>query len=322
VNDDFENDELLRQLRAEDPVAGDRQGERAGERDRVRHRLNELLESDARSPRWSVPSGRPRLAIGATVAALAVGAALVLIIGGSSTGPAPALAIDKGPRWVTLTLKDPAASDAEMNQELADAGIDRVRMRSVPGPPHAVGTWAGYLLLGPFCQGTHFVNDVHVPSSSKRPATRATIHRTKGRFDLAFPRHSGVLIGVLRHPPGPHSRALRVGGLRVVKIPAFSKSTVRVGTASVDDPGKTAKVLVAIRPKSPDEPPEANDIGVDQLTTLGGVFADYGHAIEKGDTACSEFGLKPLSTLRPRVMRVRQLSPARRHRQLTPGSRG
>jgi hypothetical protein len=28
-----------------------------------------------------------------------------------------------------------------MNQELADAGIDRVRVMSVPGPPKAVGTW-------------------------------------------------------------------------------------------------------------------------------------------------------------------------------------
>src|SRR5206468_6092599 len=70
-------------------------------------------------------------------------------------------------------------------------------------------------------------------SSSKRPATRATIYRTKGRFDLTLPRHSGVLSGVLRHSP-PHG-----GALRVVKVPAFSKSTVRVRTASVDDPNQT-----------------------------------------------------------------------------------
>src|SRR3954452_1051040 len=51
----------------------------------------------------------------------------------------------------------------------------------------------------------------------------------------------------------------------------------RVRTASVDNPGKTsAKVLIAIRPPSPDDPPEANDIGVEQLKALGGVLPTTG----------------------------------------------
>jgi hypothetical protein len=188
-------------------------------------------------------------------------------------------------------------------------------VKSVPGPPNAVGTWAGYVLLGPFCQGSHFVNDVHIPSSSKRPATRATIYRTKGRFDLTLPRHSGVLSGVLRHSP-PHG-----GALRVVKVPAFSKSTVRVRTASVDDPNQTAKVLIAVRPRSPNDAPDAYDIGVDQLMALGGVFAQYGEAVKSGHTSCADFGLKPLHQarpaakpvpLRPGVKRVHQVRPAAR----------
>ena len=242
---------------------------------------------------------RRRLALAAAIVLLAIGMVLALTLGGSSSGPARALAIDKGPRWVTLTLKDPQASEDEMNQQLADAGIDRVRVRSVPGPPQAVGTWAGFVLLGPYCRGVHFVNDVRIPRSSRRPETSATIHRTRGRFDLTLPRRRGVLSGVFsvhRHLPARLWRsALRVGALRVVKIPGISKSTVRVRTASVDNPGKTsAKVLIATRPPSPDDPPEANDIGVEQLKSLGGVFADYGQAIESGDTACSNFGLKPL----------------------------
>jgi hypothetical protein len=234
---------------------------------------------------------------------------LALTLGGSSSGPARALAIDKGPRWVTLTLEDPEASEDEMNQELADGGIDRVRVRSVPGPPQAVGTWAGFVLLGPYCRGVHFVNDVRIPTSSRRPATRATIHRTKGRFDLTLPRRRGVLSGVFsvhRQIPARLWRsALRVGALRVEKIPGISKSTVRVRTASVDDPGTSAKVLIAIRPPRPDDLPEANDIGVEQLKALGGVFADYGQAIESGDTACSDFGLKPLGPDFEPVKRVK-----------------
>ena len=71
----------------------------------------------------------------------------------SAACAAAALAIEKTPKWVTLTLKDPNASQDEMNQELADAGIDRVRVMTVPGPPKAVGTWPGYLEFGPHCEG-------------------------------------------------------------------------------------------------------------------------------------------------------------------------
>ena len=306
--------DLLREYRADvsGPTPETTQAARARLSEAIEREFAERLGEPRAARLGYHGSGRQarwRLALAAAIVLLAIGMALALTLGGSSSGPARALAIDKGPRWVTLTLEDPQASEDEMNQELADAWIDRVRVRSVPGPPQAVGTWAGFALIGPYCRGVHFVNDVRIPRSSRRPATSATIHRTKGRFDLTLPRR-GVLSGVFsvnRHPPaGLWRSALRVGALRVMKIPGISKSTVRVRTASLDNPGKTsAKVLIAIRPPSPDDPPEADDIGIEQLKALGGVFADYGQAIESGDTACSNFGLKPLGLDFEPVKRVK-----------------
>jgi hypothetical protein len=288
MSDEFENDEILTRLRGEDPASrlDETHPEAPGERDAVRRRAVRLLEGNDRPRRRpNLSSIRPRLAVGAALLALALGVALILIIGGSSSGPAPALAIDKDQRWVTLTLKDPSASDEEMNQELAAAGIDRVRVKSVPGPPKeqlhpfwgldSVGTWAGYVELGPRCQGgvSHFGYDVDIPIST--PYNRANRHGAEDLFDLTLPRRSGAL------------SAQEVGT-------PFSRSTVRLPTDSVDDPRNAAKVLVPVRPRSPDDAPDANDIGADQLAALGGVPGEYGEAINDGRTSCSDFGLKPL----------------------------
>jgi hypothetical protein len=269
----LENDELLKRLHAEDP-ASDRDAETPGEREAVRSRVTKSLEAD--SGQTSRRILRPRMAIAAVLLVLAVGVGLSLIIGASSSAPAPALAIDKGQKWVTLTLKDPAASDAEMNQELADAGIERVRVRSVPGEPKAVGTWAGYIELGPHCQGgvSRFGYNVDIPIS--RPFNRGNRHGAENQFDLTLPNHSGAL-----------RRTQEVGT-------PFSKSTVRLPSDSVDDPRNAAKVLVPVRPRSPDDAADANDIGADQLIALGGVLAQYGEAVKDGQTSCSDFGLKPL----------------------------
>lgn len=275
MSDRFEDDELLRRLRAQDPVSGGEQPEEPGERDAVRARVDRLRERDAQPDRPLLPhSGRSRLAIGVALAA-AVAVGLILIIGGSSSGPAPALAIDKDKRWVTLTLKDPEASDAEMNQELADAGIDRVRVKSVPGPPSDVGTWAGYVELGPRCEGgaSRFGYDVDIPVA--HPYNRANRHAAEDAFDLTLPDRSGALDTQEAGDP-------------------YSKQIVRLPVDSVDDPRNAAKILVPIRPRSPDDGAESNDIGVDQLMAFGGIFAQYGQAIEDGETACSDFGLKPL----------------------------
>src|SRR4051794_26983030 len=194
MSDHYENDEILKRLRAEDPAAGLGEPEKPEEREAVRARAAELLESE--SPKAKRTILRPRLAIAAVLVVLAVGVGLSLILGGSSSGPgpAPALAIEKTQKWVTLRLKDPTASEDEMNQELADAGIDRVRVKSVPGPPKAVGTWPGYVEFGPQCQGgvTRFGYDVDIPI--RRPFNRANKHGAEDVFDLTLERHTGVLI--------------------------------------------------------------------------------------------------------------------------------
>jgi hypothetical protein len=281
MTDDFEHDEILKRLGAEDPTCrvDETHPEMPGERDAVRARVTVLLEDGARRPsrKWILSSIRPRLAIAAMLAVLAIGVGLSLIGGGSGSGPARALAIDKGKRWVTLTIRSPEASDAEMNQELADAGIDRVRVRSVPGPPKAVGTWAGYAEFGPFCKGgvKRFGDyGVHIPIE----ATRGNQHPSDRLIQLSVPRSV----------PRP------AGGLVGVQIGTpFSGATLRLKADEVNDPHNTAKVLVPIRVRRSDDRSNANEIGVDQLVALGGVFAQYGRAFEDGKTHCSDFGLKP-----------------------------
>jgi hypothetical protein len=280
ITDDFEHDEILKRLGAEDPSSrwDETHPELPGERDAVRARATALLEDTARRPsrKWILSSIRPRLALAAVFAVLAIGVGLSLFGGGSGSGPARALAIDKGQRWVTLTIRNPEASDGEMNQDLADAGIDRVRVRSVPGPPPDVGTWAGYAEFGPYCQGgvSRFGFGVDIPSKRSTAANR---HRAKGLFEITVPRHSGALT------------AAELGD-------AYSGSTLRINADSVDDPRYSAKVLVPVHARRSDDRSNANEIGPGQLVALGGVFAQYGRAYEDGTTHCSDFGLKPPPT--------------------------
>jgi hypothetical protein len=271
MTDHYENDELLRRLGAEDPAKGGANIETSGERDAVRSRVRELLAESSASKSHRPP--RLGLVAAAAVALLAVGVALALTLGGSSSGPAQALAIEKTPKWVTLRITDPNAPDAQMNQELADAGIDRVRVHSVPGPPKAVGTWAGYVEVGPRCLGgvTLFGDDVDIPIS--RPFNRTNRHGAEDLFDLRLPHRSGALIAEEAGDP-------------------YSKSVVRIPAHAVDNRRNAAKVLVPVRPRSPDDTPAASDIGADQLIALGGVFAQYGQAVKSGQTSCSDFGLK------------------------------
>src|SRR5919198_1539657 len=172
--------------------------------------------------------------VGGGIAAAALAVGLGLTLGGSSSVPARALAIEKTPKWVTLRLTNPNASDAQMNQELADAGIDRVRVHSVPGDPRSVGTWAGYVEVGPRCLGgvTRFGYDVDI--SVSHPYNRANRHGAEDLFDLKLPHRSGALI------------AEEVGD-------PYSKSVVRIPTDAVDNRRNAAKVLVPVRPHNPDD---------------------------------------------------------------------
>jgi hypothetical protein len=281
MNDDFQDDELLKLLAAEDPASRpeETQPESPGEREAVRARATQLLHGDSGRRRSIGIPVRPRLAVAAGLAGIALAVAVILVVGGSSSGPARALAIDKGPRWVTLTIRDPTASDAEMNQELAAAGIDRVRVRSVPGPQKGVGTWAGYADFGPVCEGrvTRFGDyGVRIPAAQSTPANR---HSSDSLIDLTVP-HNGALA------------AEQVGT-------PYSGATLRLKADEVDNPHYSAKILVPIRAKSPQDEPHANQIGASELLALGGVFAEYGKAFEDGHTACSDFGLKPVSRVAP-----------------------
>src|SRR3954454_638810 len=107
MSDGFENDELLERLRTEDPASGERQPERPGERDAVRAHARALFDSPARPARPPASPWRRRLPIAGAVAGLVLAAVVTLVLGGSSSRPALALAINKGERYVTLTLNDP-----------------------------------------------------------------------------------------------------------------------------------------------------------------------------------------------------------------------
>jgi hypothetical protein len=274
MTENYENDELLRRLRAEDPAKGEGNTETPGERDAVRSRVRELLAGSS-GPKAHRPT-RLRLVAAAAVAVLAVGVALALTLGGSSSGPARALAIEKTPKWVTLRITNPNAPDAQMNQELADAGIDRVRVYSVPGAPKAVGTWAGDVEVGPRCLGgvTLFGDTVSFPVS--RPSNRANKHGAEKQFDLKLPHRSGALIAQEAGDP-------------------YSGSVARIPARAVDNRRNAATILVPVRPRSADDTATASDIGADQLIALGGVFAQYGQAAQSGQTSCKDFGLRPFS---------------------------
>jgi hypothetical protein len=79
---------------------------------------------------------RRRAALVATAAALA-GAVLAISLPGS---PAPALAIEPDGDWIEVRIADIAASEAEMERELAAAGID-ADIRLVATTAEHAGKW-------------------------------------------------------------------------------------------------------------------------------------------------------------------------------------
>ena len=165
-----ERDPILERLREVDPArveSGDEPLVRAG----VKRRVESALSPPDR--------GRRTRRAGLVVAGAGVLAVVVAIMfgggggGGLAPGPEPALAIEKAPNSVTLTIDDPAAGADEMNRELETAGIDRVRVVSVPGSPNHAGTWAGSIDIGadwrtrPFGRAT--ASGSPTASSTRRP---------------------------------------------------------------------------------------------------------------------------------------------------------
>jgi hypothetical protein len=270
---DDQRDPILDRLREADPTRAD-DGQEAIVRARVKQRGEEALgPNGSRKRAW-----RTGLVLaGAGVAAAIVLAVVLLGDGdGLSPGPEPALAIERAPNGVTLTIENPNATDEQMNQELADAGISRVRVFSVPGSPNHAGTWGGTIDFGANCEGApnHLGYGVRVPSHviDAPPAPgRDFVH-----LDLPL-------------ATSPNSKQAIFGGLGM-QGGAGKRAVVSTRSdESVDAP----IVLIAIRPRGEDDAPDAKTFGVDDLAALGGDFARYAQAMQDGHSECDELGFKP-----------------------------
>ena len=267
---DEERDPILDRLRNVDPA-------RTGDADEqlVRATVKQRGERSLGSPS---PTGRRRptrlLVAGAAVL---VAAALVILVAGGvdglSPGPERALAIQKGPKGLTLTIEEPGASAEEMNRELEAAGIDRVRVFTVPGSPNHAGTWAGEIELATDCEGgpTRIGYGVRIPyhTIDTPPAPGRDF------LDLELPHGSNQAIGA------------------GVVLSSGSGKRAIVDAATKDGATYAPAVLVAIRPPLASDGPDAKAFGVDQLAELGGDFEPYAQALSDGHADCEELGFKP-----------------------------
>ncbi len=261
-----EDDPILDRLRREDPAQSPDPPE-AVMREAVKRRALDGLAT--RKPRRSV---RPSTAVVAATAILATAGIAVLLFGGSegvSPGPERALAIERGPNGVTLTITDPDASAEEMNRELEQAGIERVRVISVPGSPDHEGTWAGTISLISNCTGGTTragfgVRIVYHPENGA-PAAARVVH-------LKLPERGRIRAG-LTLQSGAGKRA--------------------IVSTEIDQPRYSPTILIAVHPRSGSDPNSAKDVTADDLVGLGGVFEQYGNAVADGYGRCGELGLQP-----------------------------
>jgi hypothetical protein len=265
---DPDRDPLIDRLRQADPARGAEGAEelvRAAVKRRGAAELGRL--APARRPRM-------RLVFVGAVALAAIGAAFVLLGDEDGIGPdtSAALAIERGPNGVTLTITDPEASSDQMNGELERAGIERVRVISVPGSANHAGRWAGTIGLTSNCTGG---------------TTR-----------------SGFGVRIVYHPNNGVPAASRVVHLRLPE-----KGRIRAGlglqrgagkraivSTEIDEPRYSPTVLIAVHPRRDDEPEDAKDITADDLIALGGVFEEYGSAVADGYGRCEDLGLEPPPT--------------------------
>jgi hypothetical protein len=269
-------DPILDRLREADPArAGG--GEEAIVRARVKQRAEEAL----RLPMTQRRSRRIGVLL-AGAGALAAAALAILLVGGGD-GPDPALAIERAANGVSLTIEDPGASAEEMNQELADAGIDNVRVFSVPGSPNHAGTWGGTIDLGANCEGG---------PNRLGYGVRIT-HRT---IDApAAPGRDFVDID-LPLATSPNSRQAIFGGVGTMS--GAGRRAV-VSTRTADGSTYAPAVLIAIRARGDDDGPDAKTFGIDDLAALGGDFEPYAQALEDGHAECEELGLKQQPPVTP-----------------------
>jgi hypothetical protein len=209
-----------------------------------------------------------RALAGVACAATVLGV-VVLLANPLGGGPERALAITRDSEWVTLTISDPEASDERMNAELAAAGIDRVRVVSLPASPELSGRFAGYVDMGLDCEGgpLFFGTGISIPDEE---ATTAVNERG---VEVDIPRDSGALT------------------VAPVEVP-HGGPTARVRTETVTDPNYSAELLIALRPS---EDTDSAGVGVDDLASVGGEFSRFAEALDDQRTTCEEFGTSPRS---------------------------
>ena len=268
----YERDPILDRLREADPArTGD--VDESVVRANVKRRGEQALGSQRpRRPR------RAGLLIAAAGGLAAAALAIVLVGGGDGlpSGPERALAIENGPNGVTLTIEDSDATADEMNKELEAAGIDRVRVFSVPGSSNHAGTWAGQIELGANCEGgpSRFGFGIRIPYH----VIDAPPAPGRDFIDLELPRGG-------RRPDQVVGATLIVG----------RGSGKRAVVSARDDDTSTyaPAILIAIRSRVPGDGVEEKTFDIDDLAALGGVFSPYAQALADGRTSCEELGLKP-----------------------------
>lgn len=264
MSDDI-GDPLLDRLRAADPAGVD-EGADAPVRAAVKRRGAAELD-----PRSSSGPLRTKLILAGAAALTAIGAAFVMLGDDDGLGPGPgsALAIERGPKGVTLTITDPDADSDQMNRELGQAGIERVRVISIPGSPDHQGTWAGTINLISNCTGGT--------------------------------THSGFGVRIAYHPDNGVPAAARVVHLKLPEKGRIRASLIlqrgagkrAIVSGEIDEPRYSPTVLIAIHSRSASEPGGAKDVTADDLIGLGGVFEQYGNAVADGYGRCGDLGLEP-----------------------------
>jgi hypothetical protein len=269
-----ERDPILDRLSEVDPAKGAEPGDEALVRANVKRRA-ELQLAPPDPPRRFRRTG-----LLVTGAAALTTTALVIVFAGGGDGLAPgperALAIEKGPNGVTLTIEDAGASADEMNDELEAAGIDGVRVFSVPGSPNHAGTWAGSIDLAARCAGAPSVlgSGIRIPYHvlDAPPA----------------PGHGFIHVGLPQGPTGSDQAVTAT-----VALQSGSGKRAIVSTRTEDGSTYAPAVLIAIRSRLESDGPDAKTFGVDDLAALGGDFEPYAQALEDGRASCDELGLGP-----------------------------
>jgi hypothetical protein len=218
-----------------------------------------------------------RLVVAAAAFACAVAIGASTAASGARLESAPggdAIALKHTRTGVTLKIVDERATAAEMNREIAAAGIERVRVITIPGSADHAGTWAGTINMIARCEGA--------PSRSGY-GVRIAFHPDNG-----VPAPSRHVVDFTF----PQSRRTVVGATLILQRGAGKRAVI--STRDLDPAVYTPAVLIAITQRHLYMDDTAKDFGSKQLLDLGGLFAPYGEALADGHGRCRELGYSPL----------------------------